>query len=69
MAACAAIFAATVAHAQMDPVAREPLIAPGVSVPRPPGSIPGVAVSGPAPVAAPPVRKQRSYPDSRSAMR
>ncbi|MGL4497169.1 MAG: tetratricopeptide repeat protein [Beijerinckiaceae bacterium] len=69
MAACAAIFAATVAPAQMDPVAREPLIAPGVSVPRPPGSIPGVAVSGPAPVAAPPARKQRSYPDSRSAIR
>lgn len=65
MAALAAIFAATTALAQT-----EPMIAPGVAVPRPPGSIPGIAAGAPAPAMdAAAARAARPYADSKAALR
>lgn len=65
VAVFAVIFTASAAHAQS-----EPMIAPGVAVPRPPGSIPGVAAIAPAPVVdAPAAQTVRPYADKRSALR
>ena len=65
-----AMFAATAVHAQSELMQRDPMIAPGVAVPRPPGSIPGVpsaalSVAPPAAVARVP---QPPFPNSRAAL-
>ena len=64
--AFAAIFAATAACAQSSQMQADPMIAPGVAVPRPPGTIPNMPASlaAPVPRAAPP----SLFPNSRAAL-